>query len=150
MRRGLLFIIFSCCPALSYAQEFTSPIDVVSTLYGTYFLNVPLTDIRPYFSDELTGQLGSTVIGQEQFRRSGFDPLTSQLDWDPRGFALTLVRQNASTAVVLARFTEDSKAVTVSFELIKEVEHGWQIDHIEGTAGDQTWCTNAIVSLAQP
>ncbi len=150
MRSCLLALLALSVPSLSQAQEFTTPMDVVSTLYGTYFLNVPLTDISPYFSDELTDRLGGTTIGHDQFRAAGIDPLTGRLNWDPRGFKLALVEQTADAAEIKASFQDGLTTISVTFDLVREHMHGWQIDHISGEAGDQTWCTNSIVSMADP
>ncbi len=150
MRSCLLALFAVSVPSLSLAQEFTTPMDVVSTLYGTYFLNVPITDIAPYFSDELTDRLGGTTVGHDQFRAAGIDPLTGRLDWEPRSFKLDIVKQTDDTAEIKASFQDGATAVTVTYELVREHLHGWQIDHIAGTAGDKTWCTDAIVSMADP
>lgn len=150
MRRSLFVFLAVMTPGLSQAQEFSSPLDVVSTLYGTYFLNVPLTDIRPYFSDRLTTRLGGTIVGNEQFSKAGLDPLTGQLEWDPRGFDLSIVWQTGDKAKVQAKFIDSTEPIVVTFLLVKEDLHGWQIDHLEGRSGEQTWCTNTIVSMAQP
>jgi hypothetical protein len=150
MRSCLLVFLAVFSPSLSQAQEFSSPLDVVGTLYGTYFLNIPVTDISPYFSERLTARLGGTIIGHDQFRQAGFDPLTGQLDWDPRGFDLSIVSQTANTAQVQAKFTDSNAPILVTFDLVKEDRYGWQIDHLVGVSDDQTWCSNAIIALAQP
>jgi hypothetical protein len=150
MRRFLLAVFAFAAPGLALAQEFTSPLDVVSTLYGTYFLNVPMRDITPYFSDDLTERLGGTIVGHEQFRHAGFDPLTGRLDWAPRGFKLSLLNQAQNTAQVRADFQDGSNAISVTYDLVREEPHGWQIDHIAGKAGDLTWCSNSILSMATP
>lgn len=149
MRRLFLALMVSLTPGPVFAQAFTSPLDVVSTLYGTYFLNVPLSDIRPYFSDKLTEQLGGALVGREQFKAAGIDPLTGRLDWQPRGFDLSVLGQASDTAKVQARFQDGVATTAVTFDLIREKPHGWQIDHIAGTSGDRSWCTNAIVSMTQ-
>lgn len=150
MRCCLLAVLAFAVPNLGLAQEFTSPLDVVSTLYGTYFLNVPVRDISPYFSDELTEKLGDTVIGHDQFRMAGFDPLTGRLDWEPRGFQISLLHETGETAQVEATFQDGQTTISVTFDLVHEHPNGWQIDHIAGKAGERTWCTNAFVSMAAP
>jgi hypothetical protein len=150
MRSCLLAVLAFAAPGFALAQEFSSPLDVVSTLYGTYFLNVPVRDITPYFSDELTERLGGTIIGHEQFRLAGFDPLTGRLDWDPRSFKLSLLNQALNTAQVRASFQDGTTTISVTYDLVREDPHGWQIDHIAGEAGELTWCSNSIVSMAAP
>lgn len=150
MRSCLLALLALTVPNLSQAQEFSTPLDVVGTLYGTYFLNVPLTDISPYFSDRLTERLNGKTVGHKEFSAAGIDPLTGRLNWDPRDFKLALLNQTADTAKVAASFNDGPTGISVTFDLVREDMHGWQIDHIAGEAGDQTWCTNSIVSMADP
>jgi hypothetical protein len=150
MRSCLLALMASFMPGLVSAQEFTSPLDVVSTLYNTYFLNVPLRDIRPYFSDRLTERLENAVVGRNEFREAGFDPLTGRLHWQPQGFKLDLISEAPTSAKVRASFKDEASSTEIVFDLVREDKHGWQIDHIEGSSGEQSWCTNSIVSMANP
>jgi hypothetical protein len=62
-------------------QQFTSPSDLVNTLYSSYFDGVEIDDFAPYLSVNLTRKMAGRV-GMTQFSALGFDPIVA----DPHGF----------------------------------------------------------------
>lgn len=128
------------------AQQFTSPIDLVETLYDSYFSGLPIDDFDPYLSTDLTSQMAGKV-GVAEFAVLGFDPIVGEPDWDPRNFTAKLLELEGDKARVEVRFISRGMPVAVTLTLILEQVHGWQIDHIAGLAGERTWCTNDIVAL---
>lgn len=56
-------------------------------------------------------------------------------------------RAAAAPDVVQGRKQEP---VTITFELVREEEYGWQIDHIRGQFGSVDWCSNELVAAVQP
>lgn len=129
------------------AQAFTTPSDLVDTLYESYFVGVKIDDFAPYLSEDLTRQIAGK-IGQSHFALLGFDPLVVDADWAPRHFRSILQSEGGDEAQVEVTFETLNKPVTVRLTLIHEPLHGWQIDHIAGVSGDRTWCTNDIIALS--
>lgn len=141
---GLSFGIAAVSGAL--AQQFDTPLDLVETLYGSYFDALPIADFAPYFSDDLTRQLAGTV-GVSEFEALGFDPIVSDPNWEPRDFSTVTLLETHDRAQVLVGFETRRTPVSIKISLVREPLHGWQIDHIAGSAGDRTWCTNTIIAL---
>lgn len=128
------------------AQQFSTPIDLVETLYNSYFIGMAIDDFAPYLSDDLTRQIDGKV-GTAEFRVLGFDPIVGESNWSPRHFIAELVEQTTDHAKVRVDFFTNGMPVSVTFTLVHERLHGWQIDHISGTSGRRTWCTNDIIAL---
>ena len=132
------------------AQEFTSPDDLLSSLYSGYLSGGAVTNFEPYFSDRLTEEMDGARVPREALGRLGFDPITG-MD-QPRlmtVFNLETLATEGLTATSVASFRADGVLFTINFELVREQRHGWQIDHISGKAGDVSWCTNDLVAAMQ-
>jgi hypothetical protein len=128
-------------------QQFTSPSDLVNTLYSSYFDGVEIDDFAPYLSDNLTRKMAGRV-GMTQFSALGFDPIVADPHWEPRHFRAVPLKEAADEAKFQVSFETRGVPVSITMTLIQEAMHGWQIDHIAGVAGDRTWCTNDIVALS--
>ena len=128
-------------------QQFSSPADLVDTLYDSYFSGVVIDDFAPYFSDGLTRQMDGRV-GMSEFEALGFDPIVGDPQWAPRNFRITAQDQTRDTAQVEVSFDTRNVPVSLKMTLVREPAHGWQIDHIAGKAGTHTWCTNDIIALS--
>lgn len=147
MRKSIvaLMMALSCVPAVQ-AQQFTSPIDLVETLYSSYFSRLTIEDFDPYLSDALTDRMNGKV-GVSEFEVLGFDPIVGDADWEPRNFRTELIQQDIKQARVHVGFLSHSVPISITLNLVIEPLNGWQIDHIAGVAGSKTWCTNDIVAL---
>jgi hypothetical protein len=132
--------------AAACGQQFESPTDLVETLYNSYFDDLPIDDLAPYLSDDLTRQM-SGKVGMSEFKMLGFDPIVGDPNWEPRNFRTELASKSADNAEVKVSFTTKRTPVSITIDLVREPRHGWQIDHIAGRAGERTWCTNDIVAL---
>ena len=130
----------------THAQQFTSPADLVETLYNSYFTGLQIDDFDPYLSDDLTRQM-SGKVGMSEFEALGFDPIVGVEDWAPRKFEIVPLESTVDQARISVRFESHGLLVSVTLTLIREPAHGWQIDHIAGLAGDRSWCTNTIIAL---
>lgn len=150
MRLLSLVILGLLSAGQTHAQEFTTPLDVVGTLYDSYFLGAPPQDIAPYFSDDLTDRLNGQEIGVAQFIATGLDPITGHLDWKPHSFSIALIDQQPEFAQIAVSFKDAGVPTRIVLDVVLEQDNGWQIDHIAGKAGEATWCTNAIISMARP
>ncbi|MDB5612938.1 MAG: hypothetical protein JWQ22_591 [Devosia sp.] len=147
MRRSIVAGILACSfAAAAQAQKFTSPIDLVETLYSSYFSGLVIDDFDPYLSDELTNQMDGKV-GVSEFQVLGFDPIIGDANWEPRNFKAELVEQDGNEARVHVSFISRALPISLTLTLTLEPLHGWQIEHIAGVAGDRTWCTNDILAL---
>lgn len=65
-------------------------------------------------------------------------------------FDLETVGAKGLTATSVASFHNHGEHVTISFDLVQEPGHGWQIDHISGQAGDVSWCSNDLIAACKP
>jgi hypothetical protein len=131
------------------AQEFASPEDLLTTLYRAYLL-APITNLEPYFSDELSAQMSGGRLDGQVMRQLGFDPILG-LD-EPAlvtTFNLNTIDSNDLTATSVARFYNGGKPVKITFALVRETDHGWQIDHMSGQAAGVSWCSNDLVAAAR-
>lgn len=147
MRKSIAAVILAWSFAsAAQAQQFTSPIDLVETLYSSYFSGVAIDDFAPYLSDGLTSRMDGKV-GVSEFQVLGFDPIVGDRAWEPRNFKAELVEQDAAKARVHVGFISHDVPISVTLTLTLEPLHGWQIEHIAGVAGDKTWCTNDILAL---
>lgn len=142
---GLFFWIAAI--SATSAQQFNSPLDLVETLYGSYFDGVAIDDLSPYLSNDLTRQMDGSV-GVSQFQALGFDPIVSDPNWSPRGFQAVTVQQTEENSQVQVDFETSGVPVSIKITLVREPVHGWQIDHLAGSAGGRTWCTNDIIALS--
>ncbi len=131
----------------SQAQEFTSPSDLLSALYNQYLGGYAVSNFEPYFSDSLTQATHGAQVPRAALKKLGLDPITGLSE--PHlmtTFNLETVDTSGPRATSIATFNADGKAYTITFELVHEELHGWQIDHISGKAGDITWCTNDLIA----
>lgn len=140
------FCVWMAAVAAACGQQFESPTDLVETLYNSYFDDLPIDDLAPYLSDDLTRQM-SGKVGMSEFKMLGFDPIVGDPNWEPRNFRTELASKSADNAEVKVSFTTKRTPVSITIDLVREPRHGWQIDHIAGRAGERTWCTNDIVAL---
>lgn len=146
MRAFFLVLAYFVIATPTHAQQFTSPSDLVETLYNSYFSGLQIDDFDPYLSDDLTQQM-SGKVGMSEFDALGFDPIVGVKDWAPRHFEIVPLEATLDKARITVRFESHGLPVSVTLTLIREPAHGWQIDHIAGVAGDRTWCTNTIIAL---
>jgi hypothetical protein len=134
----------------AHGQEFTSPDDLLSSLYFNYLSGQPVTNFEPYFSDSLTAEMGGGLVPVKAVKQLGFDPIS---DMDKPElmtvFNLDTFEAKGLTATSTASFRTDGQLVTIKFDLVHERRHGWQIDHISGTAGDLSWCSNDLVAAVR-
>jgi hypothetical protein len=131
------------------AQEFQSPEDLLSTLYQSY-LSAPVTNFEPYFSDRLTAEMSGGRLNAKTLQRLGVDPIMgSDGPSLMTVFNLETMETKGLTATSVASFRNNGEPVTISFELVHEHEHGWQIDHISGQSGDVSWCSSDLVAAVQ-
>ena len=149
MRRIVAALIALSAPGVQ-AQEFVSPDDLLSTLYNAY-LSAPVTNFEPYFSQTLTAELNGGRLDNEALLRLGFDPiLGSDHPSLVTLFNLDTVDTEGLTATSVVSFKSAGRPVTITFELVREEDHGWQIDHISGQAGGVSWCSDDLVTAVQP
>ncbi len=145
MRKVIATLIALLAPSAS-AQEFVSPEDLLSTLYHAY-LSAPVTNFEPYFSETLTAETNGGRLDQQALQRLGFDPILGN---DHPSlvtfFNLDTLETEGLTATSVASFRSAGKPVAITFHLVREDDHGWQIDHISGRSGDVTWCSNDFVA----
>ena len=147
MRISIVALILSWgFASTAEAQQFASPIDLVETLYSSYFSGLVIDDFAPYLSDRLTAQMDGKV-GVSEFEVLGFDPIVGHADWEPRNFEAELLEQGEHEAQAKVGFISHNVQISITLTLILEPLHGWQIDHIAGVAGNKTWCTNDIIAL---
>lgn len=140
---ALMAFLVSAVPA----QEFTSPDDLLSSLYSEYLSGRAVTNFEPYFSDRLTAEMDGARVPREALRRLGFDPITGMGQRRLMTvFNLENLATEGLTATSMASFRADGELFTIEFGLVREDRHGWQIDHISGKAGDVVWCTNDLVA----
>jgi len=145
-----LFICGTMGSAEAQGQKFTSPDDVLSSLYEMYLWGGSVRNFGPFFSDRLTEELRGGRIDSDALGKLGFDPITGTTS--PRlltTFHLKGVNQTATEATTVATFSNNGIPVTITFELIYEPANGWQIDHLSGTAGDVEWCSGTFVKAVQ-
>jgi hypothetical protein len=131
------------------AQEFSSPEDLLSTLYRAY-LSAPVTNFEPYFSDRLTAEMSGGRLGPQTLHRLGVDPIIGSHEPSlVTVFNLDTVAKRGLTATSTASFRNNGDLVTINFDLVREDAHGWQIDHISGQSGDLSWCSSDLVAAVQ-
>lgn len=131
------------------AEQFSSPTDVLSTLYEAYLTQGGVTNLEPYFSDRLTKAMGEGRLSPEIMEAMGVDPLVGA-----SGANLTLLQigedgDSENRAVVNVSFNNRALPVQLRFELVREPVYGWQIDHLEGKTGDVSWCSRSIVEASK-
>jgi hypothetical protein len=134
----------------AHGQEFTSPDDLLSSLYFNYLSGQPVTNFEPYFSDRLTSEMGSGQVPPDALEQLGFDPISGM--GKPQVmtvFNLDTIEAKGLTAISTASFRAGGQLVTIKFDLVHEQRHGWQIDHISGTAGDVSWCSSDLIAAVR-
>jgi hypothetical protein len=142
--------VFALLAPSVQAQEFVSPEDLLSTLYQAY-LSAPLTNFEPYFSESLTAEMEGGRLDSQALQRLGFDPiLGSDHPSLVTFFNLDTMQMKGLTATSVASFRSAGQPVTITFELLREEDHGWQIDHISGQSGSASWCSNDLVAAMRP
>lgn len=141
---AIALTIFSTVPSL--AQQFSTPEDLVETLYGGYFDRQPIDDFEPYFSAELMAELEGHGLGSDDFAALGFDPIIGSSRWEPRDFRIVRQSLLGLKAQVEVSFTSHGVPVVIGMELVYENDQGWQIAHLVGRSGDQNWCTNDLIA----
>jgi hypothetical protein len=146
MRLLLAVIVLSLSLLPARAQVFDTPEDLVETLYGGYFSQLPIDDFAPYLDDALTAALNGRKVGMSAFEALGFDPIVGNADWQPRNFKMTRRHLEGDTAQVEVDFINRGIPVSVTLDLVREAANGWQISHLAGKSQDRTWCTNDIVA----
>lgn len=120
--------------------------DVMETLYTAYLSGMEISDLSPYFSDRLTKELGDARISPQIIASMGVDPMIGASDPVLTQLTIAAGEEVAERAVVEVSFHNRRVPVELKFELVRELVHGWQIDHLEGRSGDIEWNTRSIVS----
>jgi hypothetical protein len=138
-------------PVLAQDHQFSTPQDLLSSLYEVVlFGSRPTTYYAPFFSDRLTALLSSGILGPEEFRTLGFDPLTGFTGATlVTVFNLETMRQGPLTAEAIARFNADDVPVTITFSLVREAAEGWQVDDLQGTSGDREWTLSDLIDAVR-
>lgn len=148
MRKATVALLSLLAPG-AHAQEFVSPDDLLSTLYQAY-LSAPVTNFEPYFSESLTAEMNGGRLNRQALQQLGIDPILGSDDASlVTFFNLDTIETEGLTATSVASFRSAGQPVTITFELVREEEHGWQIDHIRGQSGDVSWCSNDLIAAAQ-
>ena len=145
---ALMMAMAGAAPAV--AQQFTSPEDLLSSLYYAYLSGQGVDNLEPYFSDRLTEEMQGGRLDAQAVQRLGFDPMTGTTDPGLITlFNLESPGSGALTAEAVATFNNDNVPVWIEFSLVYEDIHGWQIDHIAGKAGDVSWCSKDLVAAVR-
>ena len=150
MRKLPFFVtlVVAVLPAeLGAAQQFTSPEDLLATLYDAY-LTAGVTSLEPYFSDELTQAMGDARITPAIMEAIGVDPLVGAEGAVITRFKLQSEPGEGERTAVEVAFHNRQTPVWLKFELVNEDKYGWQIDHLEGKSGEVTWCSRSIVAAS--
>ena len=146
-RASLAVLALAASRSPSLAQEFTSPQDVLTSLSEVIlFGSTPLTNFEPYFTDRLSSAMAGGSLAASTFQELGFDPMKGLTDRE----LITLFRLETSpaagrTAQAVSTFNAGTVPVRIEFELVWEGKHGWQIDQLQGTAGELLWTNEAFV-----
>ena len=149
MHKLILASIFTLQTASVSAQEFTSPLDVMQTFYGAY-LTGAVSDLSPYFSDRLTNEMAGARLSPDVIASLGIDPLVGATDAQVTQLTIAPTESDGtSRTIVKVSFHNRRVPVELTFELIQDAEHGWQIDHFEGQSGSIQWCTRSLVEATR-
>lgn len=137
----------SCTETIAQDQQFSSPQDLLSSLYEVVlFGQQPSAYYAPFFSQRLTALLSGGILGPEKFATLGFDPLTGFTGTSlVTVFNLETMREGPLTAEAVASFRADNVPVTIRFSLIREAAEGWQIDDLRGTSGEREWTLSDLI-----
>ncbi|MGB3335843.1 MAG: hypothetical protein WBA73_01555 [Devosia sp.] len=151
MYRRAFAALFVVQPTLALTQEFTSPMDVMGTFYGAYITG-GVGDLAPYFSDRLTKEMAGARLSPEIIASMGIDPLVGASNPQVTQLMFSPTEPGEGRrATVEVTFHNRREPVELTFELIEEAKHGWQIDHFEGTSGSVNWCSRTLVeAMNQP
>jgi hypothetical protein len=123
-------------------QEFTSPRDVLTPCMKWWFGETTLFGTDPFFSDSLSARMSGGSLGQEQFARLGFNPMIGVTKGELiTSFDIDTNHSSPTKATAIASFNAGDVPVTITFNLVREDQHGWQIDALRGMAGDVSWDT---------
>ena len=141
----------SSIPVVAQDQQFSSPRDLLSSLYEVVlFGSQPTAYYSPFFSDRLTALLSPGILGPEEFRTLGFDPLTGFTGTSlVTVFNLETVDEGLLTAKAVATFRADNVPVTITFSLVREAAEGWQIDDLRGTSGEREWALSELINAVK-
>ncbi len=131
-------------PAAYAAPVFTTPMDLLGTLYNAYLGGHEVMDLDPYFSDRLEKEMQGVLLAPEVIQSLGVDPLVGAIGADVTMLNMDAVSEGERVAVEV-RFHNREEPVFIRFELVEEAAHGWQIDHLRGKSGDVEWCTRSLV-----
>ena len=150
MRTVLLAALTMASTAHAQAQQFTSPDDLLSTLYEAYRSGRSVDYFEPYFSDRLAREMSGARVTSEVLQRLGLDPISgSHKPGLITVFNLATVESGSITAETVASFWNAGVPVSITFDLVFEDEAGWQIDHMSGVAGDKSWCSGDLIAAAR-
>jgi hypothetical protein len=132
------------------AQEFSSPEDLVGTLYGVYLAGGTVDRFDPYFSDRLSSALDRTQLNKDILGMLGLEALTGATKPGVLTvFNLESAKGGAFTAQAIVSFRNETVPVSMTFDLVLEPAYGWQIDHIRGTSGTARWCSEDLIARAR-
>ena len=106
-----------------------------------------VTNFEPYFSDNLTEETHGAQVPRAALKKLGLDPITGLSEPHLMTvFNLETLPTTGPTATSIATFRADGVVFTIRFELVHEAVHGWQIEHINGKAGEVSWCTDDLIA----
>lgn len=130
------------------AQQFSTPTDLLETVYEAYVSSGGITNLEPYFSDRLTEEMGEARLSPEIMEKIGVDPLVGAQDANITLLHMADEGGNDDRATVKVSFNNRQHPVQLTFGLVNEPVHGWQIDHLEGRSGAVEWCSRSIVEAS--
>lgn len=121
----------------------------METFYDAY-LTGGVSNLAPYFSERLTSEMAGIRLSPELIASLGIDPLFGATDAQVAQLSFDSNHDGeAERATVSVSFHNRNVPVELTFELIREAEHGWQIDHFEGVSGSVEWCSRRLVEAAK-
>jgi hypothetical protein len=147
----LVFASAAILPIEASAQEFTSPKDLLSSLYEVVLWGKrPMTDFEPFFSDQLTAAMAGGRLGEKQLQTLGFNPMTGVTNGELiTRFEIDTAHASSTRATAIAKFNAGDVPVVITFDLIREQQHGWQINQLSGTSGQYRWDTSDWVEATK-
>jgi len=92
--------------------------------------------------------MGGAALSPEIIASMGVDPLIGAAQPQLNQLNIAASEGGEERAVVEVRFHNRTVPVELTFELVREREHGWQIDHLRGKSGEVKWCSRSIVEAA--
>jgi hypothetical protein len=148
MKKVALAIVLALHSGTALAQEFTSPLDVMETLYAAYLSGVEVHDLSPYFSDRLMEEIGDAHLSPEIIANMGVDPMIGATDAQLSQLFIDDAGGGGKRAVVEVRFHNRRVPVELTFQLVLEPAVGWQIDHFHGKSGEIEWSAQTLAEAA--